>query len=430
MPFGRAIRESGRLPVLLTGRVPETRLQAWETVYEEIRVLDDPYDEKTLLERALQVSSKGRLRALFSCYDGLVLPAACVAAKLGLSHPTIPGVVQSRNKYATRLATARQGVPTPRFFLVASLEECPLAAAKVGFPAIVKPLNGMASHLVQRVDDTPTLRNAYQTLVERIHQSFPGNYSRPLRTISRGSAPRSYDPLTTFLVEQYLEGEEYSAEVIVRGGQVRRVALFHKFLVDPDGFLERGFTCPPLELDLERQERIWRHIEACLRAIGLDHSAAHVEVIDTVDGPFLVEVNAGRAGGQILVRAVREGLGIDLIREILALQCGESGPSGGIPCLTGRVTTLTIFPPASGRIDQLEGLDEVVRLPGVVDVIPFCGPRDVIDIRDKEFFAINLLVQGGEAETLCQLYQQACRLVRFKITPEDSQPSAESLSCR
>ncbi len=413
MPFGRTARELGYEPVLISGPAPLAALERWRTVYAEVRVLPDPYAAATLAAAAVELAGGRPPAALFSCYDGLVLPAATAAAQLGLPHPALGGLLRSRHKDLTREATAAAGLATPRFARIGSPADCTAAAAAVGFPAIVKPLNGMASHLVLRVHDEAELRAAYERLAIGVQRSFRGNYSQV----------EGADPSTTFLVEELLEGPEYSAEVIVRGGRIERVALFEKFLIDPRGFLERGFTSPPLRAD--RAEPLWAHVEACLRALGVDDAACHVELVDTARGPVLIENNAGRAGGQILVRAVRESRGIDLIAEIVALQCGLPAPARQAPALSGRVTTLTVFPPASGRLTALRGLDDVRALAGVVDVLPFCAPGDLIDVDDKEFFAVNLLVSGLEPEALRALADRAAELVRFELEPAAREPAGD-----
>jgi len=422
VPFGHAIAASGAIPLLITGPVGPERLDSWRPLYREIAVLSDPYDPDRICAQVDTMGCHGRVAGLFSCYDGLVLPAARAAMKLGLPHPTIAGLERSRNKYATRLATARRALPTPRFGLIASEDDCAAAAATVGCPAVIKPLNGMASHLVHRVDSSDTLRTAYRELRSRVRQNFSGNYSRPLSCGDSVGSRLVLSPLSTFLLEEFLVGAEYSAEVIVRAGRVECVALFHKFIVDPDGFRECGFTTPISDCRPDRSEALWDHIKACLGVLEVDNAAAHVEIMDTAAGPYLVEVNAGRAGGQILVRAVRAFTGIDLITEILTLQCNWPRPPRLTPTLTGRVTTLTVFPPTSGVLQRLDGLDKAAMLPGVVEIVPFCHPGDVLDVRDKEFFAVNLLVAGVELEDLIPLYNQACRLVRFDIVPLAAKP--------
>jgi elongation factor P--beta-lysine ligase/biotin carboxylase len=414
IPFGAGARAMGFEPVLLTGQVAAPALEQWRTTFADLRVLSDPYDPEVLVESAASLARGRRIAALFSCYDGLVLPAARAAARLGVPHPDPGGLERSRDKYVTRTTIAAHGLPTPRFARVRTEEECLAAGAETGYPAIVKPLNGMASHLVQRAENAAELLAAYRRLAANIRRAFRGNYTHPV-----GGAAAA-DPATVFLVEEFLSGIEYSAEVLVRAGRVERVALFEKLFPDLERFWERGFSCSPF--DPERAEAIWQHVEAVLGALGVDDAACHVEVIDTERGPMLIENNAGRAGGQILVRAVRERFGIDLIAEILALQTGRPRPPRTPPSLDGRVSTLTIFPERSGRIAALDGLDLVRALPGVVDVVPFCRPGDVVDVEDKEFFAVNILVAGLERDGLSALYDAACAAVRFRFEAPGALP--------
>jgi biotin carboxylase len=412
VPFGQTLRTANFSPLLFTGRVDQNRLENWRNTYDEVHVLEDPYDAGALVAAARDVAGDRQVAALFSCYDGLVLPAARAAAELRVPHPAISGLIRCRNKYAMRLQTRRAALATPRFALLRSPQDCETASARVGLPAVIKPLNGLASHLVRKVNDLRELQIAYAELATRIGQSFAGNYSRPL-PMDNGSQP--IDPRTTFLLEQFLSAAEYSAELLIRNGKFHRVALFHKFIVDDRGFLECGFTMPALGVSGEREEMIWQHIETAIQTLELDNAAAHVEVLDTDRGPMLVEVNAGRAGGQILVRAVRKATGVDLLSEIVALQCGRERPMKEEPTLTGRVTTLTVFPSRSGRLESIEGLEAVRDLPGVIEVITFCNPGDVIDVEDKELFAVNLLVARIEGEELLKLYHRAREFVRFVI---------------
>jgi elongation factor P--beta-lysine ligase/biotin carboxylase len=408
VPFAHAIRDAGRVPLLITGPAQEAQLDRWREIYERVEVLPDPYDVDELVRAAGRLAVDVPLAAMFSCYDGLVVPAAQAAAELGLPHPTLAGLESCRNKHLMRTALRNGGLRTPPFGLVADEHDLARVAAEVGFPAIIKPLNGVASHLVRRVEDTSELAAALAYLTSGVRRSLRGNYSSALRGATPGVG---VDPRTAFLVEAFVEGEEYSAEVVVRDGHVRRVALLHKFLVDPEGFLECGFTTPTDG----RDEALWRHIEECLATLTVDNCVAHVEVIDGPEGPVLVEVNAGRPGGQIIVRAVRDVAGVDLVRETLALNCWDPPPEIGEPVLEPPVTTLSVFAPRSGSLRALEGIDAVADLPGVRAVIVFCAAGDQLDVEDKEFFAVNLLVSELDRAEVVELYDRARDLVRFRF---------------
>src|SRR5262249_50230854 len=152
----------------------------------------------------------------------------------------------------------------------------------------------------------------------------------------------TWDAEHTFLVEQLLEGQEFSAEIVVREEQFFRIALFHKFLINRRGFLECGFTLPPLDIVKGEEERIWRYIEHCLQALGVNETTAHVEVMLTPSGPVLIEANVGRAGGQILAKAVKQATGVDLRSEVVAAYAQLPRPQPDTPTFTGQITTLTI----------------------------------------------------------------------------------------
>ncbi|HEY0514084.1 MAG TPA: ATP-grasp domain-containing protein [Thermoanaerobaculia bacterium] len=413
-PFGRAILELGARPVLFTAPVGEARLAAFRETYPEVHELETPDDPAALAGRAREVAARGRLTGLFSCFDGLSLPAAHAAAALGLPHPALDGLTAARNKWAMRRALAAAGVPSTPYALLSSVEEISAVAAAVGFPAVIKPLNGTASHLVRRVDGDRELTAAYTDLRRRVADSFPHLYRGPVASPD-GSR---LDPRRQFLVEALLSGREYTLELIARGRGFERVAIFEKLLVDPSGFLERAFTSPPLHLDPTGSERLWDYTERCLRAAGIADTVVHVEVIDTGDGPRLVEINAGRPAGQILVRAVRDATGCELLLEILALATGRPAPPRPPAPLPGRITTFTVFPPHSGTLAEIDNLAAVGALPGVVDVICYCKPGDYLDVDDKEFFAVNILLAGVEPAALLDLYGRIESLIRFRFSDD------------
>lgn len=423
VPFGRAIRELGAKPVLLTRPAAPQKLATWREIYEEIREVESIGSADALAREAKDAAKDGTLTGLFSAFDGLCLPAAQAAAALGLPHPAIKGLATARNKFATRRALERAGIPSAAHALVSSPADVSRAASGVGFPAVIKPLNGTASHLVQRVDSIEELRDAYAMLSSRIRESFQMLYGNP---VAMEGEATPLDAKSTFLVEEFLEGEEYSLEILVRDNVVRHIALFDKFLVEACGFLECGFTSPILRGRPERAEEIWRYTEQCIAATGVDHTAAHVEIIYTGAGPRLVEINAGRPGGQILVRAVLDATGVYLIEEVLALQTGRPAPKSKPPTLQGRVTTFTVFPPRSGRLTRLDGLEAVAALPGVVEVIPYCKVGDQIDADDKEFFAVNVLVGDVEPDALSGLYDRIRAAVGFTVVDERDNETTQS----
>lgn len=396
-PLAGEIRSAGARPVLVTGEPSEARLAAWRDLYDEVVVLPDAGDPSALTETALRAARGSPLAGLFSCFDGLCLPAARAAAALGLPHPPIGGLSSARDKGATRLALSRRGIPSLRARRLSGPGDLRPAARHVRFPAVLKPVDGTASHFVSRVEDQAGLDAAYERASDRLTASWPALHRH------NGTGPPA------FLLEEFVSGAEYSLDVVVRGGRVHQIAAFDKFIVADDGFIECAFAAPFLRGDEHLAAELWNYVESCVHAVGVDDTLAHIEVIVGDAGPRLIEINAGRPGGQILVRAIHDLVGVDLLAELVALQIGAERPSPRPPILAGQVATYTLFPPSSGRVTELRGLDALRRLEHVVDVIPYCSVGDWVDVEDKEFFALNVLTAGLDPDRLVSFYDELRR---------------------
>ena len=402
-PLAHQIRERGGHPVLLTAEPTATKLEAWRDLYARVVVIPEIGDAGALADAACRATDGRGLAGLFSCFDGLCLPAARAAEQLGLPHPDLDGLAIARDKGATRLALERHGVPSIRARRLESIADVAPASRAVGFPAVIKPVDGSASHFVRRVDDEAELERAYESGRRRLVDSWP-----TLHGHGEGVAAQ-------FLLEEYLTGAEYTLELVVGDGQVRRVAAFDKFIVDEDGFLECAFASPFVRGNGRTATDLWEYVQLCVSAVGVDDTVAHVEVMVTEAGPRLIEINAGRPCGQILPRAVLDLTGVDLLGELLSLQTGMLPPLARPPTITGQVATYTVFPSRSGRVSQINGLETLARHEHVVDVIPYCSVGDWVDVEDKEFFALNVLTAGLRSDELVPFYDLIRRTVEVVV---------------
>ncbi len=159
-------------------------------------------------EAAALVASHGRrlhLDAVVAVDDQGLLTAALAAELLGLRHNPPRSVALTRDKAAMRAAFAAAGVPQPDFVVASSgsADEVAEAAARLGFPVVVKPCTLSGSRGVVRADSA---RQAAETagrvgaILEEEGEP-PGPASRgafrrrgrrwPWRASSEGAAPRS-----------------------------------------------------------------------------------------------------------------------------------------------------------------------------------------------------------------------------------------------
>mgnify|MGYP001432215699 FL=1 len=108
-----------------------------------------------------------------------------------LSLPGLPPKVAEKvtDKELMKIAFEKHNLPTPKFYLVKSKSESFKAIKKLGYPCIIKPVDGAGSKGVLRIDKFEEIENAF-------------NYSY------------SFSNKKRCLIEEFVEGVEMSADAL------------------------------------------------------------------------------------------------------------------------------------------------------------------------------------------------------------------------
>lgn len=394
-----AVHAAGHRAVLLAPPVDEAERASLAALVDEVVAVDDVYDAPAVAAKIR--SEYGTPAAVLTGSDGAIASTARVAELLGVARCPAPVFARCANKFAVREVLG--GTP---FALISSAAEAAEVAARVGLPAIVKPVNGAGSNLVRTVSTVEELAAAYELLAARLPESADPRYHRPLGTL---------DPAGTFLVEGFLDGPEYAVDVLVRDGVVEPIEVLDKPLIDERKF-ELALSCPPAGLTEERLALITSAAADAVLALGLDNTVAHVEVIDDVRrGPTIVEVNAGRPAGSIMPLLAKLRTGIDVFAELTALALGAPPPAREPAKLPIPLAMLILYAAGSGTLTGIGGLDEVAALPEVIDVVTTVSPGQVLT-DEQETYAVNLVVAGfADHEDLAALHAEASKLIRLEV---------------
>ncbi len=412
--LAESARRHGLQVAVITGPEPSGPVRRFAGTAQRTATVADPYDAQLVAATATRLAD-GAPAAILSWHDGTIPTAAKAAALLGIGRTPWAGLARARNKYATRRALRDAGLPTPRFAVMHAESDAAQVAAEVGLPAIVKPLNGTAGSMVRPVSTAAELAAAYREITARLPDLL-GDLFR--HHIPDPDAENLVDPATSLLVEGHLHGPEFCADVVVRDGAVEHCLLLDKFLLD-ERFFELGFTLPPLDLDTQRQELIWRTVDATIAALGIDNTLAHVEIVDDrTGGPTVVEVNAGRGGGHLIGTLIEATTGIDLREEYLALNLGRPTPPRSAARMPPPLANLAFYPPHPGRMLAIHGLDEVTAHPDVV-VVRSPELPDVVN-SDHEAIPLNVIVFGLHTrDELLDTYQELAAMIRWVSEPVD-----------
>ncbi|ONI80711.1 carboxylate--amine ligase [Saccharothrix sp. ALI-22-I] len=284
---------------------------------------------------------------VISSCDYYLSTVATVAAHLNLPGPDPQGVERAYRKDLTRTTTRDAGVPGPRFTLTEDWPATAKAAAALGYPLVIKPVDLCAGMHVREVRDEAGLREAFLAL-----EAFPVN-------------ARGQERVPTVLLEELLVGPEFSVETVTVAGTTHVIGVTDKSLAGRPWFVESGHMFPADLGDADRAAVVDTAV-AAIEALGLDNSVAHTEVKLTADGPRLIEVNPRPAGNQI-TELVRRVTGIDLPSVFAQLAAGQQ------PDLRPRETGVRsaaisfLLPPRAGVLAGIDGADTLAANPEVVD---------------------------------------------------------------
>lgn len=421
--------EKRRLLLLTTTTGYQTRafVQAAENLglavvfgSDRCHVLDDPWQDGAL---ALKFGNPGESAAKIVEYArrhpvngiaalGDVTPptAARAAEMLGLLfHPPEASDI-CRDKYRSRRRLAECGLRVPRFTrfpIDADPEEIVRAGVgPIGFPCVLKPLALSASRGVIRANHAREFIGAFkqiQTLLRspdvQVKREETSNYVQ---------------------VEEYIEGEEIAVEGVVNRGRLKVLAMFDKPdpLVGP--YFEESIYVTPSRLSLETQAEIAEALRLAVQALELQHGPLHAELRINSRGPWILEVAARSIGG-LCSRALRfHAPGVDenisLEELIIRLSLGED--LDAIRREEAASGVMMIPVPRAGIFQQIEGIEDARKTPGVEDIVITAQPNQkLMPLPEGTSYPGFIFARGPSPEFVERALRDAHQKIRFVMSP-------------
>jgi biotin carboxylase len=363
--FCAAAREMGLRPVVFARDPLRYPYLAEDGI--EYRVLDTGSAE-TVLAACAELA--GPVAGVTSSSEYFVATASEAARALGLPHPDPEAVRACRDKASQRRILRAAGVGCPDFGVARTAAQAVTAASRIGFPVVLKPGAGSGSVGVRLCTDAEQVQAAAGLVLE----SDPAALGLP--------------PQSAVLIEQYLDGPEFSVETL--DDQV--IGVTGKHLGAEPYFVEIGHDFPA-RLAPDRRHELGKVALAALRALGLGWGPAHTELRWSRAGIRVVEVNPRLAGGMI-PRVVEIATGVDLIRHTVARATGLELPLA--PAGSGGASIRFLLPSEAGRLAEVSGLDQARRQPGVVDVVLTAGIGQQLNVRNSFQDRFGYLISAGE----------------------------------
>lgn len=318
--------------------------------------------------------------------------AAFVAEALGLPGAGIGPASKTTNKALQRRAITRASIPQPRYAVCADLSEARGAAADIGYPLIIKPVDSRGGLGVQTVFSENTLETAF-------FQAIGKSVSWQV------------------IVEEFIRGTQ-----IVVDGYVFPESGYQPLVISSKRMVDGSHTATdyisPPEIAPGLLDAVRDYDAKIVAALGIQFGMTHGEyMIDDGGTVHLIEI-ANRSGGVWIGAKYDPAVsGIDtteqLIQDAFATGVDLFQDQGGAANRFGRI--YFFVPPLQKTLLSIRGADKARALPGVAGL----WANDVAGLRldaydsdlIRQGFAIMSAETPEELDDLCAEVQQ---LVSFE----------------
>ncbi len=262
---------------------------------------------------------------------------------------------------------------------------------RIMYPCIMKPTDNSGSRGVVLCHDVEELNREYE-------------YTR---AESRGGA---------IIIEEYLQGPEFSIEVMVVDGEPHVLQITDKLTTGAPHFVEMGHSQPTRQPENVQKQIRDLAVRAC-KAVGISNGPAHVEMILTASGPKMVELGARMGGDCITTHLVPLSTGIDMVGSTIKLACGEKID---IEPKIHKGSAIRYFKTRCGVIKSITGIEEAKRIAGVkeISIVHQIGETvgEIGSSADRVGFVIAQATTAEEAVSICE---HAKGMISIEMEMED-----------
>lgn len=229
--------------------------------------------------------------------DYAVQLATFVAERLGLAGLGVAAAELLTNKVALRQACQWAGIAQPVWRVIEDVASH--SPHKEQFPLVMKPSNLQASAGVSLIRSL----EEWQKAVTRLQEALESAGERSVRA--------------QVLLEELMDGPEYSTEVLVSKGVRRWMNVTRKHIVSGIAPVETGHDVPGVysQRSLAAFERA---VDSLVEAVGVKDGLLHAEWIAINDELHLVE-SAGRAPGDYILHLVEDAWGLNVYKACIEM---------------------------------------------------------------------------------------------------------------
>ena len=348
----------------------------------------DITDEEIMLKVACEEQVDG---VIHPCSEVSMNVMGRINDELGLHGITKEQAVRATNKHLMRQAFEKGNAPSPKSILTESAEDAWWHLQRdLSTDGILKPSRNSGSRGIVKVSrdmDKDDFVKAYEiALLESRDKSV--------------------------LLEQFIDGPEFSVEIIVWERNVNVLTVTDKKTTGAPHFVELGHNQPSCyskgEVEIIKSAAI-----AGVMALGVNNCACHAEVKLMNGKAYLMEIGARLGGDFISTELTHLSTGIDMVAAAINVALGIE------PDLSVREKTqgvcIRYFCPKAGKLENINNLD-VLRNPHVYAYEIYVHAGDVIpEITSSLSRSGHVIVTEETPQKAIALAEKLVQEVKFEI---------------
>jgi biotin carboxylase len=369
--------------------------------------LDDPWGDHSIavkfdyrMPQSVETFRDMRFDGVAAVGDRPAALAAEVAAMLGIPFHPPAAAYACQDKFLARQLYQAAGLPVPAYFRAALTEDAGALARRAPYPCVLKPLGLSASRGVIRANNQAEFVAAFG----RIRALLEKNPD--LRRLRQRALQ----------VESYIEGREFAIEGLVTNGVFQALAIFDK--PDPltGPFFEETIYVTPSREPAATEEALLDTARRAVRALGLYHGPAHLEMRWNEEGVWMLDAAARPIGG-LCAKALRFEFGGTSapLEELVIRHAWGEDVSGAR--LEGPACGVMMIPiPKGGIYESVEGVERARAVPGIEDVMVTAKAGQLlVPLPEGVSYLGFLFARGNSAQEVELALRRSHAELRFHI---------------
>ena len=267
--------------------------------YPGFAIADKVYYENTVDdEKILEIARQEQIDGIITTgTDVCVITIGKVCDAMGLSGLSYEAAQVAVDKMLMKTKYEEYGVRTARFRQVKFTDpDIPKTIEGLQFPQIFKSVDSSGSRGITRVDSFEEFDSALAYVKENTRKDY-------------------------FLIEEFIEGEEFGAQAFVYNGEVSFILPHGDYVFHGDTGVPIGHFAP-YNLSDEVIEDAKIQLRNAVKAMGLDNCAINADFILKDNKTYVLELG-GRCGATCLAELVSIYYGFDYYEKILKTALGE-----------------------------------------------------------------------------------------------------------